>query len=99
MICNLWGSKEADTWRQREDRILLEQGVRTLIRHGYPRFIRLALRIISSGFDHRDACGTGGVVVRDLNSIPANGAQSLVASVQDFAVPRADSQPPHSTGS
>lgn len=37
-------------------RILLEQGVRTLVRHGYPRFIRLALRIISSGFGHRGMC-------------------------------------------
>jgi len=35
-------------------RILLEQGVRTLVRHGYPRFVRLALRIISLGFGHRD---------------------------------------------
>lgn len=38
-----------------ERRILLEQGVRTLIRHGYPRFVRLALRIITEkfGFGHR----------------------------------------------
>lgn len=39
-------------------RILLEQGVRTLVRHSYPRFVRLALRIISLGFGHRDVrCG------------------------------------------
>ena len=37
-------------------RILLEQGVRTLVRHGYPRFIRLALRIISLDFGHRGVC-------------------------------------------
>ena len=58
MICNLGlgGGGYVETERRR---ILLEQGVRTLVRHGYPRFIRLALRIISLDFGHRGVCDVG----------------------------------------
>jgi len=61
-LCDTWnsvlgGDGHVETHRERRRRrILLEQGVRTLVRHGYPRFVRLALRIISLGFDWLEGC-------------------------------------------